>query len=364
MDYRKAAMLLLVVLTSSLHAAVLDDLLADISPDVKKWATVVLVKGERSDPNFAWFHYRDSAEAVDFWPASTIKIYTVVAALEYINELGVPTDCALVFERKTNDRWTLDSARTMREMISEVFRRSSNEDYTLLLRFVGIDRINTKFLVPERGFPHSALMRDYITHRPPLYVNEEPQRITLYAGERAPVRVEHCWSGVSYAEQRGATVLSSTTGNCTSTRELADCLRRIMFHHVLPPSQRYRLTDEQVRFIIEGGDGLTGLENKDAGPYAWEKAVETVFPDARFFHKGGLISTYSLDVAYIDDVKSDTRFLVALAAASGDPTTVRQMAKRIAEWVKDEHGHACVKTSKPLMKADRRSPASPRVPRE
>jgi len=179
MDHKKATLSILVVLASSLQAAVLDDLLGDISPDVKKWATVVLVKGEFSEPAFEWFHYRDSAEAVDFWPASTIKIYTVVAALEYINELGVPTDCALVFEHKDKDRWTLDSARTMREMISEVFRRSSNEDYTLLLRFVGIDRINTKFLIPERGFPHSALMRDYITHRPPLYVNEEPQRITV-----------------------------------------------------------------------------------------------------------------------------------------------------------------------------------------
>lgn len=338
MDHKKATLSILVVLASSLQAAVLDDLLGDISPDVKKWATVVLVKGEFSEPAFEWFHYRDSAEAVDFWPASTIKIYTVVAALEYINELGVPTDCALVFERKNDDRWILDSARTMREMISEVFRRSSNEDYTLLLRFVGIDRINTKFLIPERGFPHSALMRDYITHRPPLYVNEEPQRITLYARETEPVRVEHCWSGVSYAKQRGATVLSSTTGNCTSTRELAECLRRIMFHRVLPPSQRYRLTDEQVRFITEGGDGLTGLNNKEASPYAWKDSVDTVFPDARFFHKGGLISTYSLDVAYIDDEKSDTRFIVALAAASGDPSTVRQMAKRIAEWIRDNHG--------------------------
>jgi hypothetical protein len=337
MKCRKFVILLLFVLTCSLRARTLDDLLEGISSDVRKWATVVLVKGEPSAPVFEWFHYRNSAEAVDFWPASTIKIYAVVAALEYINELQMPTDCVLVYEHGENDSWVLDSARTMREMVSEVFRCSSNEDYTLLLRFVGIDRMNTKFLISARGFPHSALMRDYVTHRPPLYVNEEPQRITLYAREREPVRVEHRWSGISYSQQRGATVLSSTTGNCTSTRELAECLRRIMFHHVLPQSERYRLTGEQVRFIIKGGNGLTGLENKETGAYAWKDSVEKVFPDARFFHKGGLISTYSLDVAYVQDEASNTRFIVALAAASGDPSTVSKMAKRIAEWIRDTH---------------------------
>ena len=75
------------------------------------------------------------------------------------------------------------------------------------------------------------------------------------------------------------------------------------------------------------------MENREAGAYAWEDAAKDVFPKARFFHKGGLISTYSLDVAYIEDAESDIRFIVALAAESGDPSTVKQMAKKIAEWV-------------------------------
>ena len=33
-------------------------------------------------------------------------------------------------------------------MLSETFRRSSNEDYTLLLRMVGLDRLNSRFLIP------------------------------------------------------------------------------------------------------------------------------------------------------------------------------------------------------------------------
>ena len=326
--------MIVVVFVSSVRGSELDDILRDISPETKKWATVVLVKGEKTKPDFEWFHYRDSAEAVDFWPASTIKIYTVVAALEYLNELKAPLDSVLIFQHQKDNLWILDSARTMREMISEIFRRSSNEDYTLLLRFVGIDRINTKFLIPKKGFPHSAIMRDYVTHRPPLYVNEEPQRIIIYTPGSNPIQVEHRWSGISYAKQRGATILSSTTGNCTSTRELAECVRRIMFHPVIPEAQRYRLTDEQINFVIKGGTGLTGLKNHLAGAYAWDESTEEIFPKARFYHKGGLISSYSLDVAYVDDEDSNTRYILALAAESGNPRIVKQMAKQIAIWIR------------------------------
>jgi hypothetical protein len=328
-------------------AASLDALLADASPDIKKWASVVIVTGPRDDPQFDWHHYRNSAEAVDFWPASTIKVYTVVAALEFLNELKVDLDCVLAFEHKKDGEWVLDAARTMRELIHEVFRRSSNEDYTLLLRFVGIDRINTRFLIPEKGFPHSALMRDYVIGRPYDYERPETQRVTVRDQKGKVVTVEHTWSGVSFAEQRGATVISKTTGNCTSTREMAECLRRIMFHEHLPPAERYELTDEQLAFVRHGGGGLVGLENKAAGPYAWTDAAETVYPDARYFHKGGMISTYTLDLAYIDDEQTGIRFILAVAAESGKSATVKEMARRIAEWVRLRQGLPV--TSKPAV---------------
>lgn len=324
----------MVALTTYAVALPLQELIDPIDPETKKWASVVLVDKTTDLPRFDWHHYRDSVSAVDFWPASTIKIYTVVGALELLNELDFPLDSMVSFERRQGADWHLDASRTFKEMISEVFRRSSNEDYTLLLRFTGIDRINTHFLIPERGFPHSALMRDYVTWRPVLYENEEPQRITLYTPHGRTHRFEHEWSGESYAAIRGATVLSKTTGNCTSTRELAECLRRLMYHEVLPANERYHLTQEQVDLIRYGADGLTGLENKLAGPYAWEESCESVFPEARFFHKGGLISSYALDVACIQDESTGKEFILALAAASGDPSTVRQMAEVICSWIR------------------------------
>ena len=71
-----------------------------------------------TQPAFEWHHYRNSVDAVDFWPASTIKVYTVIAALEYLNELKMNLDSVIIFERKTEGRWVLDAARTMRDKLT------------------------------------------------------------------------------------------------------------------------------------------------------------------------------------------------------------------------------------------------------
>jgi hypothetical protein len=326
----------------------LDVALDAVGPGIKKWAAVCVVTPQADGKHqFTWHDYRNTADATDFWPASTIKLYTAIAALEMMNEHGFALPSTTVtFERKTEDgKWTLDCARGMTEMLSEVFRRSSNEDYTLLLRMTGIDGINTRFLTPERGFPHSALMRGYVLARPHVYKRDEPQRITLRDTTGATKVIEHTWSGRSYAQDRGVAVFDVKTGNLTSPRELGECLRRVLFHEELPEQDRYRLTPDQLDYLRNGREGFFGLETKgkDSGPTAWENGVEKVFPKARFYHKCGTIGSYALEVAYVDDsAESGKKFiLVPVVQAGSDTKPVRgeklvgEMAREIAEWVKD-----------------------------
>ena len=317
-----------------------------VAPDVKKWATVcVVTTGADGKPAFAWSDYHETGQATEFWPCSAIKIYAVIAALELLNEKGFPMETTTVsFEHREGEGpWVLDAARGSREMISEVFRRSSNEDYTLLLRLCGLDRINTKFLTPERGFAHSALMRGYVSARPWVYRTKEPQRITLRSTDGKVETFEHTWSGHFYAEDRGQAVFDRKTGNLTTPRELADCLRRVMFHEDLPEAERYHLTAAQVEFLRHGGGGFCGLETKgaDSYPIAWTKGVEAVFPQAHFYHKCGLISNYALEAAYVDDPASGKRFIMVPVIAAGSETKpergeklIGEMARVISAWVK------------------------------
>jgi hypothetical protein len=333
-----------------LHAAdsALDAALDTIAPDLQKWATVCVVRTpENGPPQFEWQDYGETGSRTNFWPASTVKLYAVVAALELLHEHGLSLDVVVTFEHREPDgTWRLDCARTIREMVSEVFRRSSNEDYTLLLRMTGIDRINGRFLVPARGFPHSALMRGYVKEPPWAYVRAQPQRIRVTAadGTKSAV-IEHTWSGRSYSRERGGTIIDADTGNVTSPRELADCLRRVLFHEFLPETERFRISAEQLEFLRHGGAGWTGLETrgKDSGPIAWTVALETLWPDARFYHKCGVISDYALEVACLDArAQGGPCFIVVPVIHAGSATKPRhgerligEMSLAIGRWIQE-----------------------------
>lgn len=341
---RVGRFLCLLATLSAAHAdPVLDEALDAIAPDIPKWATVCLVHDRKDGPTFEWHDYRDTGTRSDFWPASTIKLFTAVAALEKAHTLGLPLNTTVQFEHEQSGTWRLDCARTLPEMLSEVFRRSSNEDYTLLLRVCGIDWLNGTFLTPERGFQNSALMRGYVRERPWTYIREEAQRLRFFPAESAtPHSEEHRWSGRSWSEERGCTVIDAQTGNVTTPHDLANCLRRLLFHRQLDAKERFRLPDASVDFLLHGGDGFTGLETRhpDSGPYAW-KGLEKLFPKARFYHKCGVISDHALEVACLDDrAQGGPCFILVPVVRAGHASQpvrgeelVAQMSEAIGRWV-------------------------------
>jgi hypothetical protein len=319
--------------------AALDRALDAIAPGTAKWATLGIIDAQG---HATWMDYRDTGTQLNFWPASSIKLYAVIAALELLTEQGLDVDTTCTFHHRDGQGiWHIDAARTVREMMSEVFKRSSNEDYTLLLRLVGIDRINTQLFTPGRGFPSTALMRGYVKGRPHEYVRSEPQRIRLTSSDGKTQRViEHTWSGRSYSKDRGCTIIDAEAGNVTSPRELAECLRRVFFHEQLAETERYHLSADQLAALRVGSDGFTGLHMQVAstGPYAWTGAVQQLFPDAKFHHKPGMISNYALDAAYVDAGKVKFILVPVIAAghaspAPGGEALVGQMAQAMAAWI-------------------------------
>ena len=340
--------LLMIVCFQAQGDEALDQALDAIAPGIEKWASICIVRpGADGATSFEWHDYRNTADQTGFWPASTIKVYAAIAALERLHERGLTLDTAVAFEHQDlkTGAWQLDCARGVREMLSEVFRRSSNEDYTLLLRLIGIDYLNTQFLIPSRGFPHSALMRGYVTERPWVYVRTEPQRVRLSSGDgQQRVEWQHTWSGVSYSAPRGCTVIDAQTGNVTSPRELADCLRRLLFHDQLPEVERFRLTPEMRDALLHGSPGFTGLEDlaKTPGPMSWTAAIAPVFPAARFYHKIGVISDYALELGAIDDrANGGPCFILVPVTHAGHLSKpvqgeeiVNAMSRAIATWVK------------------------------
>ncbi|MEM7578114.1 MAG: hypothetical protein AAF328_11655 [Planctomycetota bacterium] len=314
-------------------ATSLDALLDPIAPEIPKWASVILIDGPGDAPHFAWHHYRDSEHSIDFWPASVVKLYTCVASCEKLNALGLPTDVRLDFVTPPPEG-RIEACRMFPEMCSGIFRESTNDDYTMQLRFVGLDDLNTNFFTAANGFTHTALMRGYVHDPPHVYDPDEPQHIiaTDPVTGRAET-VKHAWSGTSYSEKLGAHVLSKTTGNCSTTRDMAECLRRVMFHEAIPAEERFDLKPDQLALLREGRDGYTGLKNTEYA-WGWQDGVQDALPDAAYYHKSGNISNYYLELAYVRDDKTGTRFVMALATESKDKAACRECCKAIAAWAR------------------------------
>lgn len=120
------------------------------------------------------------------------------------------------------------------------------------------------------------------------------------------------------------------------------CLRRLLFHEVLPEAERFRISPAMLPLLRHGGTGLSGLEtaHPDSGPSSWTPAVQAAFPGARYFHKSGLISNCALDLAAIDArAQGGPCALWLLGIRTGHATEpkgeplVGQMAEAATRWL-------------------------------
>lgn len=308
--------------------------------DVNVWARFVRVDpAEEAAIPFSAHDYADTGAGTDFWPASTIKVYTATAALVLLKELGASLDATATFYHHDGSGWKKDISQTFREMIFDSFNCSSNSAYTLLLRFAGVDWLNSAFLVDGEGFQESALMVGYVSDRPWAYKRHEPQRIAISEGAESWERV-HEFSGISYSNEAGCTVYNGDgAANCTSPRDLVEHMRRLMFHEQLPDSERFDVRAEDLDWM-RYGDSKPVMNNKEAcGGPGW-KGVSRVLPMADFYHKGGAVSSYRLDVQHVSDVAgSGTSYLFGVATDTGSSALVEKLSEEVARMALTPHGY-------------------------
>jgi hypothetical protein len=292
------------------------------------WATFVHVGGPLEAPSFYEHQYDETGTKLGFWPASVIKVYTAVSALELIKAYDVSLDAtATFFRRSPGGSWVEDISRTFRAMIYGSFNCSSNTDYTLLLRFAGIDWLNTEFFILEHGFTATTLMRGYSIDRPWWYERSEEQKIVVEDGDTSFERV-HLWSGTSYADEIGCTIYNDLgTANCSSPNDMAEHMRRITFQEFLPDAEKWDVRQGDLDWLRYGED-TKQMNNKDCST-PW-KGIKNVLPEAEIYHKGGLVAHYALGVHHVYDEESGTRYILALSTESTSTATLIKLSEEIA----------------------------------
>ncbi len=103
--------------------------------------------------------YGTSTDRGDWWPASTVKLFAAIAALERTRALGFSPQVDLLF----HDDGTLSHTR-MDALLQQALIPSNNYAYDRLVSIVGYDEINDRFFTARNGLSHTRLERSYGFH--------------------------------------------------------------------------------------------------------------------------------------------------------------------------------------------------------
>lgn len=199
-----------------------------------------------------------SDDWADWWPASAIKIYPAVAALERLHARGLPPSSAVRFDYDSGPEET-----TVASLVRLALGPSNNQAFDRLVELVGAHHLNTKFFTPKNGFQHTILLRSY-THRvanpaePKEGSNRHSPAIDIRSGEKSwslPERQDsraYRQGRCTGIDRRNAPRADAAfEGNCTSLLDLAQTMLRVMLHEHLPEGERFDLGPEDISLLRE-----------------------------------------------------------------------------------------------------------------
>ena len=247
------------------------------------------------------FAYGKTADDVRGWnPASTVKLFSAVAALRRLNRYGfTPQATVEIKGRKGPHIWKVE------DLVREALVPSNNIAHNHLVQLAGFDYLNKDFLSERNGFRHSAILRAYATRA----WREMGEASSLR--ETPPLVVRE---GDKTRSFRGAvgSFEPDCEGACTSLLDLSESLRRVMLDE-LPRRGRYGLPEDTLRFLQE-----TLSEKRTRGDEVVDR-LAFEFNDTRLqiSHKAGFSRGWYSDVAYMESPDRSQAYVIALAGYPG-----------------------------------------------
>jgi len=246
-------------------------------------------------PAYAFYEAGGGGFTDAFYPASAIKIFAALGALDFARSLGFTGD-ALV-----------DGTYSIRDYYDAALSVSSNEDYDELVRIAGVDRLNRRFL-PGQGWSATAVQEPYGGEGE--QVTDSPEMVLTEGNHEVDV-----------AERDGQYDYGCDGGNCTNLFELADALRRVVLDAELPAAERFDLDPSDLNGLR---DALAAAEGFIAPGVA-----DALGPDARIFTKPGWVPGLDcVETSVVVDPTTGHRFLLSMSAP--DDGTCEELATMAA----------------------------------
>ena len=262
-----------------------------------------------AEPAATYFDWRGTSDdRDDWWPASSVKLYAAIAALEVLHGLGFSPNAALTFhyDAAGEEEVTLPLA----QIVDAAIVPSNNAAFNRLVEIVGFDGINRDFFTARNGLGGTVFLRAYnATRRDPITghgVNRYSPRISIVEGTRHGELPARVGSGQYPCPDQG---------NCTTLRQLAEAMRRVMLHEHLPAAGRFALGPRELA-VLRRALLSDGREHGILLVEALQLGFGADVP-LRVYHKPGYANRWISDVMFVRRTDTDQRWLVALAAWSG-----------------------------------------------
>lgn len=320
-------------------------------------------RGADGRPSFHSYTYRlDAGEY--FYPASTVKLPTVVLALEKLNRLNRPgldrdsvmlTGAAADYQTEaTVDETSTTGLPSVAQYIRKILLVSDNDAFNRLYEFVGQEELNQA--LQEKGFLHTRII-----HRLDLALDIEQNQwtnpIRFVRGDETVYWQPALRSAISFlgdspellgtAEIVAGEMLQRSKDfalkNAYSLQDLHDTVRIIMFPESVAEERRFELSDDDYAFVrrymseYPAESGIPSYADVSVYPEGYVKFLmfggdaQPVPDNFRIFNKVGDAYGFLTDAAYIVDFENNIEFLLAATIYTNDNETFNDNQYEYAE---------------------------------
>jgi len=311
----------------------------------KKWNVQVIYtqinRNANQVPGFE-HHYFNRNNARYFYPASTVKFPISLLALEKVNQLrstGLSKSSSMITEAAYsgqtpvyNDPNTADGKPTIAQYIKKILLVSDNDAYNRLYEFLGQEHINDA--LHKKGYSTAQIL-----HRLDIFLSEDENRHTnpvkfyddrnnlvyqkalLFNQQRYAQRNDKVGNAYYSSGKLVNAPMDFSKKNRLELADMHQMLLSVVFPNAVPATQRYNISEEDRRFVLESMSQLPSESTYPAYDSSyWDAYVKFLLygsakgkipNNIRIFNKPGDAYGQLTDVAYIVDFEKKIEFLVS-----------------------------------------------------
>lgn len=252
------------------------------------------------------FDYRGtSLDRDNWWPASTVKLFAAVAALEILNKQGFSPKAEVTFHYETGE-----VTQRIDKIVELAITPSNNTAFDRLVEIVGFEAMNQWFQINK--ITDTVLLRGYsrrvMDEKTNLGTLRESPSVTVNEGSKS-------WT-IPARSGDDSNWKCPNQGNCTTLQDLSKVLIRVMTHESIAETQRFKLGKPQIQLLKKS---LSGKRSRGLGVvHGLEAGFEPQV--IKCFNKPGYAYQWFSDHVFIDCPKCPgpiKNWIVAMAGHGG-----------------------------------------------